>query len=150
MTEIFIECCCGLDVHQGALVVACVLRGVPYSPPRKQLQRSGTRPADVAALRQWLREAGCTAVAMESSGVYWTPVYAALEVDFELFVANPLRVKQCPAARARSRTARGGPGCGAQATCPQAASRLRPSAGGAHWCAFAATWSRARPASATG
>lgn len=95
MEETFIECCCGLDVHQGSLV-ACVLSGSPYSKPSKQLRRFGTMPGDLAALRQWLREAGCTAVAMESSGVYWIPVYAALEADFELLVANPLRIKQIP------------------------------------------------------
>ena len=95
MEETFIECCCGLDVHQGSLV-ACVLSGSPYSKPSKQLRRFQTMPGDLAALRQWLREAGCTAVAMESSGVYWIPVYAALEADFELLVANPLRIKQIP------------------------------------------------------
>ena len=95
MEEIFVECGCGLDVHQSSLV-ACVLSGSPYSKPNKQIRRFGTMPADLAALRQWLREVGCTAVAMESSGVYWIPVYAALEADIELFVANPLRIKQIP------------------------------------------------------
>lgn len=95
MEEIFIECGCGLDVHQSS-VVACVLSGSPYSKPSKQIRRFGTMPTDLTALRQWLRESGCTAVAMESSGVYWIPVYAALETDFELFVANPLRIKQIP------------------------------------------------------
>jgi transposase len=95
MEETFIECGCGLDVHQSSLV-ACVLSGSPYSKPSKQIRRFGTMPGDLAELRQWLREAACTAVAMESSGVYWIPVYAALEADFELFVANPLRIKQIP------------------------------------------------------
>jgi transposase len=95
MEESFIERCCGLDVHQGSLV-ACLLSGSPYSKPSKQLRSFGTMPGDLAALRQWLLEAGCTAVAMESSGVYWIPIYAALEAEFELFVANPLRIKQIP------------------------------------------------------
>lgn len=95
MEEIFIECGCGLDVHQSS-VVACVLSGSPYSKPSKQIRRFGTMPSDLTALRQWLHESGCAAVAMESSGVYWIPVYAALETDFELFVANPLRIKQIP------------------------------------------------------
>ena len=95
MEEIFIECCCGLDVHQSSLV-ACVLNGSPYRKPSKQIRSFGTMPADLAALREWLRQTGCTAVAMESSGVYWIPAYAALEADFELFIANPLRIKQIP------------------------------------------------------
>lgn len=95
MEESFIECGCGLDVHQSSLV-ACVLSGAASSKPSKQIRRFGTMPTDLMALHDWLREAGCSAVAMESSGVYWIPVYAALEADFELFVANPLRIKQIP------------------------------------------------------
>jgi len=95
MDYTLIECCCGLDVHQG-FVMACLLRGPANSKPRKQIRRFGTMPADLVELREWLRAAGCTAVAMESSGVYWIPVYAALEGHFELFVANPQRIKQIP------------------------------------------------------
>ncbi len=95
MEDTLIECCCGLDVHQGS-IMACLLTGPANSKPRKQLRRFGTMPAELVELRQWLLAAGCTAVAMESSGVYWIPVYAALEADFELFVANPLRIKQIP------------------------------------------------------
>ncbi len=93
--DTFIECCCGLDVHQGS-IVACLLSGPAHSKPRKEIRRFGTMPADLVGLREWLRAAGCTAVAMESTGVYWIPVYAALEGQFELFVANPQRIKQIP------------------------------------------------------
>jgi transposase len=95
MEDTLIECCGGLDVHQGS-IMACVLSGPANSKPRKELRRFATMPADLVQLRQWLRAAGCTAVAMESSGVYWIPVYAALEGHFELVVANPQRIKQIP------------------------------------------------------
>lgn len=93
--DTLIECCCGLDVHQGS-ITACLLSGPANSKPRQQLRRFGTMPADLVELREWLRAEGCTAVAMESSGVYWIPVYAALEPYFEIKVANPQRIKQIP------------------------------------------------------
>ena len=88
-----VETGCGLDVHQGSLV-ACLLSGARQ--PHKQIKRFGTMPADLVELRQWLCAAGCRAVAMESTGVYWMPIYAALEADFELVVGNPQRIKQVP------------------------------------------------------
>ena len=95
MEDTLIECGCGLDVHQGS-ITACLLSGPAYRKPRKQVRRFGTMAADLVELREWLRAEGCTAVAMESSGVYWLPVYAALEAYFEVKVANPRRIKQIP------------------------------------------------------
>src|SRR5215471_500505 len=95
MEDTFVEVGCGLDVHQGS-IMACLLSGPPSTTRRKEIRRFGTMPADLVTLREWLRAAGCTAVAMESTGVYWIPVYAALEGHFELKVANPQRIKQIP------------------------------------------------------
>ncbi len=95
MEDTFIECCCGLDVHQGS-IMACLLSGPANAKPRKEIRRFGTMPTDLTALREWLRAAGCTAVAMESTGVYWIPIYAALEGHFQVTVANPQRLKQIP------------------------------------------------------
>jgi transposase len=95
MADTFVEVCCGLDVHQGS-IMACLISGPPHAIRRKEIRRFGTMPVDLIALREWLRAAGCTAVAMASTGVYWIPVYAALEGHFALRVANPQRIKQIP------------------------------------------------------
>jgi hypothetical protein len=65
-------------VHQAA-VVACVLAGPPGRKPRKEVRTFGTMTRDLEALRGWLAAEGVTHVAMESTGVYWKPVYAILE-----------------------------------------------------------------------
>ena len=100
--EVIVDCCAGLDVHQ-ATVVACVNRSGRGGRSHKEIRTFGTMPDDLAALRDWLLEAGVTQVAMESTGVYWKPVYAALEDRFEVIVANAQHVKPgdatCRAAR---------------------------------------------------
>ncbi len=93
--DTLIERCCGLDVHQ-ATVVACVLIGEPGKKLRKQIRTFGTMARDLAALREWLVAEGCTHVAMESTGIYWVPVYAALEDHFELVVGNATHIKNVP------------------------------------------------------
>lgn len=93
--EAIVEHCCGLDVHQ-ATVVACRLVGPADRRPKKEVRTFGTFTRDLLALREWLREAGCTHVAMESTGVYWKPVYAVLEGDFELVVGNAHHVRNVP------------------------------------------------------
>lgn len=93
--DTLIERCCGLDVHQ-ATVVACVLIGEPGKKLRKQIRTFGTMARDLAALREWLVAEGCTHVAMESTGIYWVPVYAALEDNFELVVGNATHIKNVP------------------------------------------------------
>ena len=73
--EAIIERCCGLDVHQ-AWVTACLLVGLAHQQPRKVIRQFRTFTADLEALRAWLESEHCTHVAMESTGVYWKPVYA--------------------------------------------------------------------------
>src|SRR3954449_12659813 len=93
--EVLLERCAGLDVHQ-ASVVCCVLIGVPGRKPQKLLRRFGTTTRELEALRAWLAEQGVTHVGMESTGVYWKPVYAVLEGDFELIVGNAHHIKNVP------------------------------------------------------
>ncbi len=93
--EAIVERCCGLDVHQ-AQVTACLLVGRAGQRAKKEVRRFGTFTRDLLELRDWLREAGCTQVAMESTGVYWKPVYAVLEDDFELVVGNAFHIKNVP------------------------------------------------------
>jgi len=93
--EAIVESCCGLDVHQ-ATVVACLLVGKPGKKPRKDVRTFGTVTAELVRLREWLVAEGCTQVGMESTGVYWMPVYTILEGAFKLVVGNATHIKQVP------------------------------------------------------
>jgi transposase len=87
--------CCGLDVHKKT-VVACRITSTEGAEPVKEIRTFGTMTADLLALADWLQEGGCTHVAMESSGVYWRPVYNLLEGQFELLVVNAQHIKAVP------------------------------------------------------
>ena len=93
--EVVVACCAGLDVHQ-ASVVACLNQTAPNGRSRKQVRSFGTMRDDLAALRDWLAQAGCSLVAMESTGVYWKPVYEMLEDHVEVIVANAQHIKNVP------------------------------------------------------
>jgi len=93
--EAIIERCCGLDVHKET-VVACMLIGPPEGRARKEIRAYGTTTTQLEELRDWLRQMGCTHVGMESTGVYWVPVYAVLEEHFELIVGNAAHMKNVP------------------------------------------------------
>ena len=91
-----LECGCGLDVHQ-ASVVACLLVIRKGGRVQKQLRSFGTTTRELLALREWLAAQHCTHVAMESTGVYWKPIYAILEGgELEIVVANALQIKKVP------------------------------------------------------
>jgi transposase len=93
--EVMVERGCGLDVHQ-ASVVACLLVGAPGGKAQKEVRTFRTMTASLRELRDWLHAAGCTHVAMESTGVYWQPVYAVLAGHFELVVGNAHHIKTVP------------------------------------------------------
>jgi transposase len=93
--EVLYVVCCGLDVHK-ASVTAC-LRSPGDGPQRRQEVRTfGTTTRELLRLTDWLTAAGCTHVAMESTGVYWRPVYNLLEESFELSLVNAQHVKMVP------------------------------------------------------
>lgn len=89
------ERCCGLDIHKKT-VVACLVVEPVAGPAHKEVRTFGTMTADVEALASWLRDAGCTHVAMESTGVYWKPIWNLLEAEFVLLLANAQHVKRVP------------------------------------------------------
>jgi len=93
--EPIVERCCGLDVHQ-ASVVACLLVGAPNKRARKEVRTFGTKTRELIALRDWLKEMQCSHVGMEATGIYWKPVYAVLEGEFELVVGNAHHIKNVP------------------------------------------------------
>jgi len=86
--------CAGLDVHKDT-VVACV-RVAERSRVRQEVRTFGTTTKGLLALADWLTENGCTHVAMESTGVYWKPVWHILESSFELVLANATHIRNLP------------------------------------------------------
>jgi len=93
--DVVYERCCGLDIHK-QLVVACLSVPGADGQPVKEVRRFGTMTADLLDLADWLASAGCTHVAMESTGVYWKPIYNLLEDRFELVLANAQHIKAVP------------------------------------------------------
>jgi transposase len=89
--EIIIEKGCGLDVHKGT-VVACIMgTGI-----KKEIRTYTTVTNDLLRLKEWIQEAGITHVAMESTGIYWKPVFNILEDSFEVILVNARHVKNVP------------------------------------------------------
>jgi transposase len=93
--DAIIERCAGLDVHQET-VVACVMYGPLDRKPKQDTQTFPTTTKGLLALHDWLLQWECTHVAMESSGVYWKPVWNILEDSFTLVLANAQRIKNVP------------------------------------------------------
>lgn len=93
--ETIYPCCAGLDVHK-MTVVACVRRIEPTGRVRESVQTFGTMTGELLALSDWLAEQGVTHVAMESTGVFWKPIFNILEGHFEVLLVNPQHIKQVP------------------------------------------------------
>jgi transposase len=105
-----LSCCCGLDIHKES-IVACLLKG-PIAEgykPISELREFSTQLADLHRLRQWLQDHDCHHVAMESTGIYWQPVYAILEEalndEMHLLVVNARHMKNVPGKKTDMRDA---------------------------------------------
>src|SRR5213080_276149 len=94
MEQVF-ERVCGLDVHK-ATIAACVRVPGVKGKRLQSVQTFGTTTADLLALRDWLDAHGVTHVAMESTGVYWKPVYYLLEDHVTCLLVNAAHIKQVP------------------------------------------------------
>jgi len=86
--------CAGLDVHQQT-VVACARVGSGKTVTHAVRTFGSTTP-ELLALSDWLATHGCTHVAMESTGVYWKPVWHVLDGHFELVLANAMHIRNIP------------------------------------------------------
>ena len=82
--------CCGLDADKKS-VLACVI-----TPKGRETRRCGTTTGQLLELADWLTAAGVTHVAMESTGVYWKPIYNLLEDEFTMLVVNAAHIKAVP------------------------------------------------------
>lgn len=92
--EVVFRRCSGIDVHKESISV-CVLL-MEEEGVKKQICRFGTMTRDLLELSLWLQQLGVTHVAMESTGVYWKPVWNLLEGQFELLLINAQHIKQVP------------------------------------------------------
>jgi transposase len=86
--------CAGLDVHQ-KMVVACARLAAPGAITH-EVRTFGSTTRELLALADWLAQRGITHVAMESTGVFWKPVWHVLEGQFELVLANAMHLRQIP------------------------------------------------------
>jgi transposase len=93
--DVVYSTCCGLDIHQKS-VTACLLTPGDGPTPRQQVRTFATMTADLEQLRDWLLAAGCTHAAMESTGVYWVPLWNVLEEHLTLALVNPEHFKRVP------------------------------------------------------
>jgi transposase len=85
----------GLDVHRDQVAV-CVRTPGPRGGAQTEKARFATTTAGLAALAGWLAERAVALAAMEATGVYWKPVYYALEDRFELWLCNAHHIKNVP------------------------------------------------------
>ncbi|HTZ90607.1 MAG TPA: IS110 family transposase, partial [Alloacidobacterium sp.] len=92
--EILYSRCCGLDVHKSSVSACVVIREAGRT--QRKYGRYGAMTRDLVELAGWLRELGVTHVAMESTGVYWKPVWNVLEGQFQLILVNAQHVKNVP------------------------------------------------------
>jgi transposase len=87
--------CAGLDVHKDTVVV-CVRQRDAAGKVRQQTRTFGTMTSQLLELGDWLRALGVTHLAMESTGVYWKPIWNLLEDQFEILLVNAHHIKQVP------------------------------------------------------
>jgi len=86
--------CCGIDVHKRTLMVACLLKTNEFGEYIHTVRTFSTMTMDFEFLKDWLHEEGCKKIAIESAGIYWIPVFNALEHDFEVILATTTKVKK--------------------------------------------------------
>ena len=97
--EALLYCCCGLDVHRD-MIEACILKGNPDVEPEITRQQFTTYQQGLTELVEWLEKNECYSVAMESTGVYWMPVFEKLETNSKylenLWVVNAYHMRNLP------------------------------------------------------
>ena len=95
LMDIVYPCCAGLDVHKETVVV-CVRRHHGQGHAHQETRTFGTKTRQLLELADWLTDQRVTHLAMESTGVYWKPIWNILEGQFEMLLVNALHIKQVP------------------------------------------------------
>jgi transposase len=93
--EILYQRCAGLDVHKKN-VKTCLKTPGSDGRPSKEVRTYATKTQNILQMRDWLKEQGCTHIALEATGVYWKPIYNLLQDDFEILVVNAHHLKTVP------------------------------------------------------
>lgn len=101
-----LESCCGMDVHRDNLT-ACIASG-PLDRAKEKLivKEFSTMTYELRELSSWLKEHNVKTVAMESTGIYWKPIFNILEDDFDVILANAARIKNVPGLKTDKKDAR--------------------------------------------
>jgi transposase len=92
--EVINKRCCGLDVHKESVVACLMIR--EGGKVHKEVRTFLTMTVDLVVLRDWLKAHQVTHVAMESTGIYWRPVFNLLEEDFTVLMVNAAHIKTVP------------------------------------------------------
>lgn len=89
--DVIYERCCGIDVHKRMVMACIIVKG------KKEIREFGTMTDDLMGMISWLKETNCQVAAMESTGVYWKPVYNLLESEgVNAIVVNAQHIKGVP------------------------------------------------------
>jgi len=92
--EVVYKRCCGLDVHKDTVVACVMIR--EGEKVEKDIRTFGAMTADLVVLSDWLGAHQVTHVAMESTGIYWKPVFNLLDTSFHLILVNAAHIKKVP------------------------------------------------------
>jgi transposase len=92
--EVINKRCCGLDVHKETVVACLMIR--EGGKVHKEVETFLTMTVDLVVLHDWLKAHQVTHVAMESTGIYWRPVFNLLEEDFGVLLVNAAHIKAVP------------------------------------------------------
>src|SRR5258706_6214444 len=93
--EVLYPRCSGIDVHKRFLV-ACLSIVQTNGHRHKELRQFSTMTSEILALKDWLKASGCRQIVMESTGVYWKPIFHLLEDEFEIVLVNAQHMKAVP------------------------------------------------------
>jgi transposase len=88
--------CAGLDVHKQSISACVMISGPGEEPASVEKRTFGTYTSELVELQHWLKGCGVTHVVMESTGVYWLPVWGLLEGTFALMLVNPQHFRAVP------------------------------------------------------
>src|SRR5215470_15027589 len=93
--QVLHQICAGMDVHKKDVKVCLVTRD-SEGQRQEEVRTFRTMTRDLLAMRAWLQGQGCTVIAIESTGVYWKPIFNLFEGDFTVMLVNPAHIKQVP------------------------------------------------------
>lgn len=103
-----LTCAMGLDIHRD-IIVACLITGALGTDPEVEIRSFSTLIPEMKKLRDWVVESDCHNVAMESTGIYWQPIYEMLEPCFDgeinILVVNARHMKNVPGRKTDMRDA---------------------------------------------